>query len=343
MTSTANPVSFSGASSLLHNPVFNHLAEVPRWTIVNEQAIPDEEIAASNGIISSAFNEAKVPIDIKHFIEHKRLRGAWATDEQCLVTLKELNQSIPHTSNACFYLRSQIDGYMVIDIEPNCPPEEKVRLLSIPGILYGEASLSGKGYHLLAPLPDNITDYPYASSKRALKNDAMHWEILLEHWVTFTTKPAYWPQGTMPIDNPPTLEQLWSEIAVTAVPSKTVDIPDIEERPEIPHEAELLAQLSHVNYSKNPSDFDDDYSRYEFGYLSHLYYAMQSILRDMEITRQLKPNEIDFSMRAWLLYLSAVQHLEHRPKHDQTRNGYPWLLHQVLRLMAIEAKRENLN
>lgn len=326
-----------GISSLLNNLHINLLATLPRWTAVNETAFTEEQILASNKLVSSAFTSAKVPIDMQHFIRTNRLRGAVRTDNFCLVTLPEVIQAIPASNNACFYLQSLTDGYLILDIEPEASPETKAKFLSLPNIVYAETSLSGNGYHLLMPLPKNFHDFPIATGKRALKHPTEHWEILLNHYVTFTTMTL--PSLPAPDPNGPTLETIWAEIAPTAQEVVRTEINLSIDKPQIPHETELLAGLRNSRYRKKPEDFNLDYSRYEFGYIAYLYRTLIRLISTLIADTEYRPDKIlreDFSTDAiaWLIYQILLEKLEHRDKHDEERHGLPWLLYHTMSFLS---------
>ena len=128
----------------------------------------------------------KTPINTRELMTTGRIWGAHEISDDCLVTLEELKGFLPNATNNAFYLKAQIDGLLVLDIEKTCPPEIAAKLLGISDTLYSELSMSGKGYHLLLPLPSNFWDFPIATGKKVLKEEHGYYEILLDHWVTFT-------------------------------------------------------------------------------------------------------------------------------------------------------------
>lgn len=146
------------------NPAIRALADASRWTISGQIGDDDLDVAGKPPT-------RKAPIDIRHLLDFGRVRGAWALDERCLVTLDELTQAVPDAANNAFYLQALTDGLLVLDIEPDCPPHIAVDLLRLPGALYSELSMSGNGFHILAPLPQNFHDFPIASTKRVLREE----------------------------------------------------------------------------------------------------------------------------------------------------------------------------
>lgn len=90
------------------NRAIQVLGQVPRWTV--------------SGRLSEE-SKGKAPIDMRELLDRSRVRRAWARDQQCLVDLRELTERLPDAAHAAFYLMAAVDGLMVVDIEPGCPPE----------------------------------------------------------------------------------------------------------------------------------------------------------------------------------------------------------------------------
>src|SRR5690606_30995836 len=63
------------------------------------------------------------------------------------------------------------------------------QLLALPETIYSETSMSGHGYHLVTPLPENFRDHKEAVGRKVLRHEKGWYEILLEHWATFTRRP----------------------------------------------------------------------------------------------------------------------------------------------------------
>lgn len=322
------------------NPAIRALASASRWTIsgrLGDDADPE-----------SKESTRKAPIDVRHLIEGCNincrhtgpLRGAWSTDSTCLVTLDELTAAIPQAANTAFYLQAQTDGLLVLDIEPDCPPAIAAELLRLPGTLYQELSMSGRGFHLVAPLPKNFHDFPTAASKRVLREANGHYEILLDHWATFTREPV--PQqiidhvaGRPAPEHFRSYEELYASLAaharVTASGAAT-DIDTSDEMPEIPFGREIVEQtlLQAKGQLRELADFDNDHSRWEFSVLASLYSWIRTQMRDYSAVG------ITYSSSdiAWLMYAAAAEVIPARPKHSQRRNGRPFLLDRAAALIA---------
>ncbi|MFD2794631.1 hypothetical protein ACFS27_13825 [Promicromonospora vindobonensis] len=315
------------------NPAIRALADASRWTISGQIGDDDPE-----GHDKPPTHKA--PIDIRHLLDFGRLRGAWAKDQSCLVTLGELTRAIPDAANNAFYLQAQTDGLLVLDIEPDCPPEVATDLLRLPGTLYSELSMSGKGFHLLAALPENFHDFPNAATKRVLREEHGWYELLLDHWATFTRHSV--PERIIAHANSATesaafasYEDLYAELALKARESAAGSASDIdtdEAMPEIPYAQEIVEQtLATARHQlRAPEDFDHDLSRWEFSVLASLHGWMRTQLRAYNALG------IEYSVGdvAWLLYRAAVEIIPPRPKHSQRRNGRPFLLDRAAALVA---------
>lgn len=281
------------------NPVIRQLAHEPRWSVSDKD---------------------KAPVNVVRLLkEDGVLRGAHAISPQCLLPLDELMALLPNAANNAFHLQSQVDGYAVLDIEKTCPPELLPALLGLPNI-WMEKSMSGKGYHLLLPLPANFWDYPIAAGKTALQHPDKHYEILLEHWVTFTRKPVRRP-ADIPVADDDAWELLYASLASQAVPAPTADLNISEHCPEIPRMDVILRGMLAVP-RKELSDFKD-HSKYHFSVLSRLQYGMKQRISQLQAAYPETVYTED--QQVWLLYIALTQIVPHRAKHEQLRNGMPLL------------------
>ncbi|WP_219152267.1 hypothetical protein [Amycolatopsis sp. TNS106] len=308
------------------NPAIRALAPARRWTV--------------SGQIGEDVDERKAPIDLRELIDHGRVRGAWNIGPVCLTDLDELTEALPGASNAAFYIQVHTDGLLVIDIEPGCPPEIAENLCRMPGILYAEQSMSGAGFHLIVPAPENLHDFPVAADKRALRHEQGWYELLLDHWVTFTRSPI--PDAveddaaaTIRPRLGATVEEVYADLAVHARESASVTSATVStgsSMPVIPHAETIVEQtvLGARGRLRRPDDFHNDLSRWEFSVLGTLYHWMQVPLRTLgTLGNHYTPGD-----RAWLLYRAALEVLPARPKHTQLRNQRPFLLERAAALVA---------
>lgn len=266
----------------------------------------------------------KMPIDIWCLITEQRISGAQCTDGNSLADLDTVIKTLPKAANNTYYLDSLIDNIVVLDIEPTCPDDIKDMLLKLP-YLYGEISMSGKGYHLVFPLPDCFSEYPIAQNKTVMKEEHGYYEILLNHYITFT-RNAIAP-STKEMDFEAVFRRLASEQKESIRKNEfTLEI-DSE---NIPFRDEIVQMLENQKYKKSLSDFFNDKSKFEYGYIGFLCFKLKQIL---SITYIKKRHDYNDSEKAWLLYEAAKDVIPYREKHEETRNKLPWLLyltHEVL-------------
>lgn len=301
---------YSAFPEFYGNPIISAIADIPRWTVSDNE---------------------KVPINMRELMKTGRIWGAHEISDECLVTLDDMSSTLPEAANNAFYLRAQTDGFLVLDIEKTCPPEVARELLKIPA-LYAERSMSGKGYHLILPLPANFWEYPIATGKRVLKEEHGWYEILLDHWITFTRVAL--PSDQLPPQNfdPGAWEALYGSLAKEAVEAPTAEFELSVERPQVPRIGQILELMTRRPMEKSLDDFHGDYSRFEFSTLGVLYNRLSPILVAME---DAEPDaDYDESVRAWLIYEAATQILPHREKHDEARNGLPLLLNAAMALVS---------
>lgn len=330
------------------NPAIRTLASACRWTIsgqIGEETL-DDPIKPPR---------RKAPIDVRHLLDgctssckHAGpLRGAFALDETCLLTLDELTAAIPNAANTAFYLQAQTDGLLVLDIEADCPPGVAADLLRLPGILYSELSMSGQGFHLVMPLPKNFHDFPIAADKRVLREEHGWYELLMDHWSTFTRQPVP-DRIVVNVDAATTvpafasLEDLYAQLAVKASESSGVSasaVDTAEYMPDIPYSQAIVEQtLARASRQlRDPGDFNHDMSRWEFSVLASLYGLMRPQLRAYSALGV----EYSTGDTAWLLYKAAVDVIPARPKHSERRNGRPFLLDRSAVLVADREARSS--
>ncbi|ROR76021.1 hypothetical protein SAMN06295974_3833 [Plantibacter flavus] len=310
MPNTTTADLYAAFPAFYDNSLIGAIADVARWTVSDSD---------------------KMPINMRNLMAGGPIWGAHEISDQCLVTLDEMTSFLPNAANNAFYLRAQTDGFVVLDIEPSCPPEVAAALLGIPS-LYSELSMSGNGYHLALPLPANFWDFPIASTKRVLRHEHGWYEILLDHWVTFTRSEI--PDDRRPVQDftPGAWEALYASLAKDAVEAPTTGFDMSSERPDVPNIEKILELMTRRPLEKTLDDFRGDSSRYEFSTLGVLYNRLRPILVAM---RDVAPDAVyDDGVQAWLVYEAASQLLPPRDKHEEMRNGLPLLLNAAVALVA---------
>lgn len=301
------------------NPTIQTLGKQCKWTVSLPRNPEDE-------------TTGKIPADARHLFKYGRMRGAWSVTNECLMTLDELTTIAPVTPNCTYHLNAAVEGYAVLDIEPSCPPEIAAKMLAMPNILYRETSMSGKGYHLILALPKNFWDYPIAANSRVLKEEHGWWEILLEHWITFTRNVI--PPTTHP--EPSSWESVYAFVAKNAREKPEYEF-DLSQKPKIRYEEPLIKQMTVRPHNRKLSDFHGDMSRFEFAVMGVLAHRLESALNNFPPTEKILYTD---EIKIWLIYEAAKQVLEHRDKHDEPRNGIPWLLHTATNLIAARINSE---
>ncbi len=314
------PTTWKDFPDFYENDIIKRLAPNPLWTVSTTKA-PKEG------------DKTKMPIDMYAFINMGKIWGvAFDRGWHPLLDLHSLCEVLPDAINNAYYLDARRDKIVVLDIEPECPDALKQQFLQLP-FLYGETSMSGKGYHLVFDFPEDIFNkYPNAQKASMHPEPANgYYEILQNHTITFTRNTV--PRSKNPKDVQE-FRNLYEMIAMQQKPSVSEYDKLIASKAvhDIPHADEIVYDMTQVVYQKTLKDFPKidpvtkqavgyDNSAYEFG-ISGFYYR---------ILQQILPNYSDYTYTdediAVLIYTVVESIIEYRTKHDQTRNRMPWLLY----------------
>jgi hypothetical protein len=288
------------------NPVIQRLSYEKRWTISDNNKVPIDmtDLLASNG---------------------QAIHGALTRKEghNPFVDLHTLMKNIPNAANNAYSLDAKTDGILILDIEPKCPKAIAEKLLQLPA-LYGEFSLSGKGYHLIFPIPKEYEDV--YSCCVAVKEEHGYYEFLCNHCITFTRNII--PAGFTPNIGQGSYEdfvKVWCELASKVdltQKDSVVDIMSEEEDTEWTDYIQKILQSDEKAYKKTPSDFGDDMSRYEHGYTGHVYFVLLNILKRLKVF-------YTKSEMIWEVYRATSELIPYRDKHDTIHDRMPWLLYQA--------------
>lgn len=281
----------------------------------------------------------KVPIDVFGVKYLNQIFGAKMDRPYALDTLDELYDAIPDLSNFDFYLQAPMDNIVVLDIEPSCPERIKQNLLQWPAI-YCERSMSGKGIHMVFPYPDDLAiEIPNIASKVVLKPDHKYYEILLNHFVTFTGDVIpHTPTKTME-----PFRKLFRSLGLKKSKKQSggpldIQIENIEElKPkDCPVLDDILNYLEHEagRRDKTPADYHDDMSTYEYCHMLYLNRRLNSILKISYINDVIKNRPFTINERSWCVYQIGAKTLPGRKKHTTTRNcgsiRVPWLMYVAM-------------
>lgn len=280
----------------------------------------------------------KRPMDIKGFIENKRLFGATEPTKKCLTTLPSLIETIPNAVNHTYYINSYRDNFIILDVEKTCPDELKKEFLKLP-FIYGETSMSGQGYHLVFYKDDLFDNFPDLKSKTKMQDEDRYYEILINHWVTFTRnmiEPPAEPEGSI---------STWFNKLAENENQKMIDFDasefEIVDPNDIPEYMFLYENTKkRTNYNKTLSDFKNDDSRYEFGYAGHIVAVLWKMLSLSNILRT--GHEYTVSEKAQIAYDVFVDLIPHRSKHDSKRGNVPYLMYIIqIQVQKKEKEQEN--
>ena len=280
----------------------------------------------------------KRPMDIKGFIENQRLFGATEPTKKCLTTLPSLIETIPNAVNHTYYINSYRDNFIILDVEKTCPDELKEEFLKLP-FIYGETTMSGQGYHLVFYKDDLFDNFPDLKSKTKMQDEDRYYEILINHWVTFTRnmiEPPAEPKGS--------ISTWFSKLAENEY-QKMIDFDasefEIVDPKDIPEYMFLYENTKkRTNYNKTLSDFKDDDSRYEFGYAGHIVAVLWKMLSLSNILRT--GHEYTVSEKAQIAYDVFVDLIPHRSKHDSKRGNVPYLMY-IIQIQVQKKEKEQGN
>ena len=238
--------------------------------------------------------------------------------KKCLTTLPSLIETIPDAVNHTYYINSYRDNFIILDVEKTCPDELKQEFLKLP-FIYGETSMSGQGYHLVFYKDDLFDNFPDLKSKTKMQDEDRYYEILINHWVTFTRnmiEPPAEPEGSI---------STWFNKLAENENQKMIDFDasefEIVDPKDIPEYMFLYENTKkRTSYNKTLSDFKNDDSRYEFGYAGHIVAVLWKMLSLSNILRT--GHEYTVSEKAQIAYDVFVDLIPHRSKHDSKRVMY---------------------
>lgn len=304
-------------SLFVEHPAIKPLANYQRWTVTE----PD----------------TKRPIDIPWM---------WATAPDCQIrgcdyrlpdTMLTLPKLVEMTTadgqevmNFAYYLTPDLDDIIVVDVEPTATNEVKEAFLNTP-FIYGETSMSGRGFHLIYPKPKHLFDkYPISQTKSRLRSEDKTFEILIEHWVTFTgnqVKPPAMPRNT--------LESLVESLFANATESPTESTLSVsEDAPEsvttwmYTEFAPIILRQAASN-APTLEECHQDMSEYEARYVTYLIRQFNQIMKayNTRIPEPYIPTDDEVVYFAALL---AEEMLDWREKHERIFNGHKWLIQKAI-------------
>lgn len=272
----------------------------------------------------------KKPVDMNILRSQGRVAGAsFKNGNMPLVDLYDVRNILPNATNATYSLNQALDDFVVLDIEPKCPPEIMDNLLTLP-YMYGELSMSGKGFHLIFRRP--VTQYEeILMSKPAVREENGYYEFLLSHYVTFTGMILR-PTEQCVFQDISKVGELFDDVAKTKKLSinTEMDTASIPKLSDIVYGKTIAATLKRAVYGKTLDDFKNDNSAYEFGVIGFYMHNLDLLLSTTRYSRQeyMPPEKVR------ILYTVVSDVIPHRVKHDEYRNGIPMLMYSCMRAMT---------
>lgn len=308
-------------SLFVEHPVIKPLANYQRWTITEPTT--------------------KRPLDIPWMIAtfpNVEIRGCDYRLPDTMMTLSDLIETLTTMGtepvNFAYYLTPDLDDIIVVDVEPSASKEVKEAFLSTP-FLYGETSLSGNGFHLVYKRPEPLfKQYPISQMKSRLRSADTTFEILIDHWVTFTgnqIKPPAIPQYT--------LESLVEPLFANASePSTEATLPIAEIAPDSVEElydkfAPIILKQAATG-AKSFEECNSDMSLYELEFVEYLMLQFNQIVKayNRGQTEPYIPTDDE------VVYFSAMlaeEMLEWRDKHERLFGaGHKWLIQKAIEGLA---------
>lgn len=308
------------------HPIIQRIAGLKRWTC-----------SGCNGIAE------KVPLDAWWYIDVGAIKGAKTWDENCLMDLKSAwrtwypefnisssNEPVP----MAFFLDWQETGLLCLDIEPTCDPALRDRLLRLP-FLYGDFSLSGKGFHLIFEVPQELfSKYPDAQNKVRMQSKDGTYEILLQHYMTFTGNMLCQLCPPNQMENMSLFYQIFEELCERQKPAvKEIQLDcDMAPLDTVPYAKSLIPRIKRcIKMKKTRSDFES-LSNYEFSWVSNIMHATYTILKlRPPYTHGHRYTEQEIIL---LIYYIAKELIPYRDKHETYRDGMPWVMHMAYKCVC---------
>lgn len=323
------------------NPLIQHLANDPFWTVSDDDKRPvNARILLEKGLVFNA-----------KFENNK---------ESPLVTLHELDDDPKlQAVNRAYRLQARVNRVIAIDVEPHAPEEMKQQVLAFPAH-YTELSKNG-GVHLVIRVPDDlITEQnkymfeelsvfkePVPKDEKGKEIRSAYFEVLFNHhYMTFTKrmdtqKPCVdynqdriakqkleaFLQTIVQMDEQKKKERELAKQYSVHIMNQLLDEEkqkQLQKFLSLKAFNEAIEQASH----KKVEDFGKDYSRYEMGVATGLAFHTTKIHKLAKGTRSFSSlaKSITEQDLVYAIYMLLKDIVPYREKHDGNREGLPWLL-----------------
>lgn len=314
--------------TFMENPVIQFLADDLRWTVSDKK---------------------KRPVDARFLLDTHRVRNAHLENEPFpLVSLHELNAdpNLNHTNRA-YRLRAQHNHIIMIDVEPEADDELLQFAKDFPAHLT-EISTNG-GVHLLIALPNEaITpENEYLLTSTVIKSPKNDFEIICnDHYITFTKKLVMDKPIADYKNNIDDFNRLVSFLDnIVLMDAKTQEERLIKQELAIEFtdenideesllkimESDSFASFMEKQREKKPSDFNHDLSRYEGSVSTACAGHVYRFVKRLPDTEVLKDTFSHLTDNDWifLAYMMTKYIVPERDKHEEYRDGLPWLLYNA--------------
>ena len=323
----------------------------------------------------------KRPINARTFIDTGILENYTYDSIDPLVTLPELD-SDPNLQavNRAYRLKARQNRIIAVDVEPEAPLDMKLESLNMPAH-FTELSMNG-GVHLVIQVPEDcINDenrYMFddlSVVKEVIPNDpatnkpyqrpAFYEVILNDHFVTFTKRMIVDKPCVDYNADPAAKEQLQRFLANLVSMdkerkkerelAKKFRIEMAEGKHLDPEKKQAIDRFIGLRFfdvakqqahEKQLSDFGEDSSRYEMAVANGIAYHTVKNINLAEDTISFRDLALSLSETEIIhaIYLLLRDVVPYREKHDEDREGLPWLLFTSKRayeyVKAQNAKRQ---
>lgn len=326
--------------TFMQNPLVNHLANDPYWTVSDNN---------------------KRPVNARILLDTGNVYNAKFDGEWPLVTLHELDKDQNlQAVNRAYRLRARENRVIAIDVEPKAPEGMKQEALMFPAHMT-ELSKNG-GVHLLILVPEDLINaenrymfddlsvfkepVPKPEDPSEKPRDAYFEVLFNDHYVTFT-KRMLTQKACVDYDQHPEAKSMLAEFLDNIVQmdkqrkkerelAKQYRIGMMKNLIDEEKEKVIDSFLSIKPFekakeqaeNKSASDFGEDYSRYEMSVANGLAFHMirvHKLAKDTISFREMAESLTEQDL-AYAIYKLLKETVPHRDKHEETRDGLPWLL-----------------
>ena len=307
-----------------HNPLIQKIKDEKYWTVSDKM---------------------KRPLDANE-LNKGEFKLASFQDGNPLVSLTELqNNKNLIATNRAYWLHSKENHVIALDIEKTATPEFKKMLLKLP-CDYAETSMSGLGIHMLIEIPNEAID---ESSKylfneiSVLKTPNKDLEIVFNnHFITLTKQQITFIRREETNKNhTKQLARFLSFLVEMDEKNKEKRKKAKELKASLTNTDELsdfgkllIHRLKEIDFNKTPENYNNDLSSYEIGmavfYAGQIEKIIKNIVKDKN-TKYLKNDAKNFTDEESILVVYNIlsEKLDYREKHDEFRDGMPWLMYRA--------------